>query len=195
MRKSSSLLQTLQASGQMIEGLVRSCFRDMQVQYGEKFGAALADLNRRVEVLEGRLGQAGGGSGQSGYGGSSSQGQSQAHGQARGNGVEYSNTGFRGEPMTPAVKPPSLDFPVPAHSSTSTSGSSGSGQQQHSHSDQTPHDVNALLKSLMDRLDQLEKNVVFFNRNMMLLSKEGHKSCLEISARTCCWNIVCIVRF
>ncbi|KAJ3097431.1 hypothetical protein HDU97_004879 [Phlyctochytrium planicorne] len=51
-RKSSSLLQTLQASGAMIEGLVKGLFREMQVQYGEKFGAALADLNRRLLVIE-----------------------------------------------------------------------------------------------------------------------------------------------
>jgi len=51
-RKSTALLQTLQASGQMIEGLVRSHFREMQVQYGEKFGAALTDLNRRLIDVE-----------------------------------------------------------------------------------------------------------------------------------------------
>lgn len=52
LRKSSHLLQTLQASGHMIEALVRASFRDMQVAYGEKFGSALNDLNRRLEVLE-----------------------------------------------------------------------------------------------------------------------------------------------
>ncbi|KAL6591625.1 hypothetical protein U3516DRAFT_673927 [Neocallimastix sp. 'constans'] len=51
-RKSTALLQTLQASGQIIEGLVRSHFREMQVQYGEKFGAALTDLNRRLIDVE-----------------------------------------------------------------------------------------------------------------------------------------------
>ncbi|KAI9205903.1 uncharacterized protein BJ171DRAFT_500091 [Polychytrium aggregatum] len=51
-RKSTALLQTLQSSGQMIEGLVRSHFREMQLQYGEKFGAALTDLNRRIMALE-----------------------------------------------------------------------------------------------------------------------------------------------
>ncbi|ORX64210.1 hypothetical protein BCR32DRAFT_251239 [Anaeromyces robustus] len=51
-RKSTALLQTLQASGQMIEGLVRSHFREMQAQYGEKFGKALTDLNRRLIDVE-----------------------------------------------------------------------------------------------------------------------------------------------
>nr|KAJ3416075.1 hypothetical protein HK105_001355 [Polyrhizophydium stewartii] len=55
-RKSATLLQTLQSSGQMIEGLVRGHFREMQVQYGEKFGAALTDLNRRLVAVEGALG-------------------------------------------------------------------------------------------------------------------------------------------
>jgi hypothetical protein len=51
-RKSATLLYTLSSSGQMIEGLVRSHFREMQSQYGEKFGAALTDLNRRLVALE-----------------------------------------------------------------------------------------------------------------------------------------------
>ncbi|KAJ3031890.1 hypothetical protein HDV00_008101 [Rhizophlyctis rosea] len=51
-RKSTALLQTLQASGQMIEGLVRSHFREMQVAYGEKFGAAVTDLHRRIVRIE-----------------------------------------------------------------------------------------------------------------------------------------------
>ncbi|KAJ1567147.1 hypothetical protein HK405_006980, partial [Cladochytrium tenue] len=55
LRKSASLLQTLQASGHMIEGLVRACFRDMQLEYGERFGSALADLNRRLEAVEARV--------------------------------------------------------------------------------------------------------------------------------------------
>ncbi len=52
LRKTSTLLQTLQSSGQMIEGLVRGHFRDMQVQYGEKFGSALTDINARLKALE-----------------------------------------------------------------------------------------------------------------------------------------------
>lgn len=52
MRRSTAMLQTLTSSGQMIEGLVRTHFREMQVSYGEKFGSALAELNRRVERLE-----------------------------------------------------------------------------------------------------------------------------------------------
>jgi hypothetical protein len=55
-RHSASLLQTLQASGSMIEGLVRGHFREMQAQMGEKFGMALTDLNRRMKVIEERLG-------------------------------------------------------------------------------------------------------------------------------------------
>ncbi len=53
-RKSATLLYTLSSSGQMIEGLVRSHFRDMQTQYGEKFGTALTDLNRRLVAMENR---------------------------------------------------------------------------------------------------------------------------------------------
>ncbi|KAI8914616.1 hypothetical protein EDD86DRAFT_182799, partial [Gorgonomyces haynaldii] len=56
LRKTSTLLQTLQSSGQMIEGLVRGHFREMQTQYGERFGAALTDLNNRLVVLEQKLG-------------------------------------------------------------------------------------------------------------------------------------------
>lgn len=55
-RHSASLLQTLQASGSMIEGLVRGHFREMQASMGEKFGLALTDLNRRIKVIEERLG-------------------------------------------------------------------------------------------------------------------------------------------
>ena len=55
-RHSASLLQTLQASGTMIEGLVRGHFREMQSQIGEKFGLALTDLNRRMRVIEDKLG-------------------------------------------------------------------------------------------------------------------------------------------
>ncbi|KAI8826783.1 uncharacterized protein EV422DRAFT_10735 [Fimicolochytrium jonesii] len=51
-RRSTAMLQTLQSSGQMIEGLVRGHFREMQVAYGEKFGSALYELSRRVERLE-----------------------------------------------------------------------------------------------------------------------------------------------
>lgn len=54
-RQSTTLLQTLQASGSMIEGLVRGHFRDMQSQYSEKFGVALTDLNRRMRMIEEKL--------------------------------------------------------------------------------------------------------------------------------------------
>jgi hypothetical protein len=54
-RKSATLLYTLSSSGQMIEGLVRTHFREMQGQYGEKFGAALTDLNRRLVSLEHKM--------------------------------------------------------------------------------------------------------------------------------------------
>ncbi|KAI9365477.1 hypothetical protein DFJ73DRAFT_268975 [Zopfochytrium polystomum] len=93
LRKSTSLLQTLQASGQMIEALVSACFRDMQNQYGEKFGAALSDLNRRLEVLEERLGVTGGGATGPSYVQHLQQQQQQPP-------VHY---GFRGSPPTPIV--------------------------------------------------------------------------------------------
>jgi hypothetical protein len=54
-RKSATLLYTLSSSGQMIEGLVRTHFREMQGQYGEKFGAALTDINRRLVSLEHKM--------------------------------------------------------------------------------------------------------------------------------------------
>eukprot|EP00842_Homolaphlyctis_polyrhiza_P001121 jgi/Hompol1/2009/HPOL_005817-RA len=57
-RKSTALLHALEASGQMIEGLVYSHFCEMQMQYGEKFGVALTDLNRRIRAIEARLGLA-----------------------------------------------------------------------------------------------------------------------------------------
>lgn len=53
-RKSATLLYTLSSSGQMIEGLVRSHFREMQGQYLEKFAHALTDLNRRLVSIEQR---------------------------------------------------------------------------------------------------------------------------------------------
>ncbi|KAJ3226546.1 hypothetical protein HDU81_007255, partial [Chytriomyces hyalinus] len=129
MRKSSSLLQTLQASGQMIEGLVRSCFRDMQLQYGEKFGAALQDLNRRLEVLEEKL--SGDGVNDVGTAEPSSSWQAPYDSSVGGGSSqqEFVNNGFRGEPMTPGVK-------NAAAAST---------------------EMNALLKSLLDRLEVLEK--------------------------------------
>lgn len=54
-KKSTHLLQALQSSGQMIEGLVRSNFRDLQIEYGEKFGKALTNLNNRLEIIESKL--------------------------------------------------------------------------------------------------------------------------------------------
>ncbi|KAJ1566163.1 hypothetical protein HK096_004057 [Nowakowskiella sp. JEL0078] len=58
-RKSAALLQTLQASGNMIEGLVRNHFGVMQQTYGEKFGTALTHLNRRLLIVEEKLGMQG----------------------------------------------------------------------------------------------------------------------------------------
>ncbi|KAI9351390.1 hypothetical protein BDR26DRAFT_426951 [Obelidium mucronatum] len=162
MRKSSSLLQTLQASGQMIEGLVRSCFRDMQLQYGEKFGAALNDLNRRLEVLEAAAvannssapsaalnpiasndsaeaatenTASAGPSSDSNVGEANNVDKSSTISASAGPGprkVDYSNSGFRGEPMTPAFKT----------SNTTTAES---------------QEMTAMLKVLMDRIEQLEK--------------------------------------
>lgn len=54
-RHSTSLLQTLQSSGVMIEGLVRTHFRELQTQMGEKFAIALTDLNRRMRKVEEKL--------------------------------------------------------------------------------------------------------------------------------------------
>ncbi|KAK9678934.1 hypothetical protein K7432_016496 [Basidiobolus ranarum] len=53
-RKSTTLLQTLQASGPMIEGLVRSHFRDMQGQFIEKYDSAIEDIVQRLDRLEER---------------------------------------------------------------------------------------------------------------------------------------------
>ncbi|KAJ3002960.1 UNVERIFIED_CONTAM: hypothetical protein HDU68_005929, partial [Siphonaria sp. JEL0065] len=151
MRKSSSLLQTLQASGQMIEGLVRSCFRDMQLQYGEKFGAALSDLNRRLEALEAAAAStsANGGAGDNNSGSNNSNGasgggggpstsdapanaSSSSFGPGPSRKFDYSNTGFRGEPMTPALK---ISNAAPAEA----------------------QEMTAMFKALMDRIEQLEK--------------------------------------
>ncbi|TPX34522.1 hypothetical protein SmJEL517_g02909 [Synchytrium microbalum] len=52
LRSSARLLATLQASGAMIETLVRTQFREMQLIYGERFGSALTDLNRRMVAIE-----------------------------------------------------------------------------------------------------------------------------------------------
>lgn len=54
-KKSATLIYTLSSSGQMIEGLVRSHFREMQAHYGEKFGSALSDLNTRLLEVETRM--------------------------------------------------------------------------------------------------------------------------------------------
>ncbi|ORX88343.1 hypothetical protein K493DRAFT_359622 [Basidiobolus meristosporus CBS 931.73] len=53
-RKSTTLLQTLQASGPMIEGLVRSHFRDMQGQFIEKYDTTIEDITQRLDRLEER---------------------------------------------------------------------------------------------------------------------------------------------
>ncbi|KAI8803766.1 hypothetical protein BJ742DRAFT_742621 [Cladochytrium replicatum] len=55
-RKSAALLQTLQGSATMIEGLVQTHFGKMQMTYGEKFGMALTQLNRRLRVIEDMMG-------------------------------------------------------------------------------------------------------------------------------------------
>jgi hypothetical protein len=51
-RKSATLLYTLSSSGQMIEGLVSSHFREMQSSYNERLVTALTDLNKRLAVIE-----------------------------------------------------------------------------------------------------------------------------------------------
>ena len=51
-RKSATLLYTLSSSGQMIEGLVRSHFKEMQTRHDDKFGLALLELNSRLTALE-----------------------------------------------------------------------------------------------------------------------------------------------
>jgi len=52
LKKSEHLLSVLSSSGAMVEGLVRSHFKEMQVQYGERFGSALTDLDHRLRMIE-----------------------------------------------------------------------------------------------------------------------------------------------
>ncbi|KAJ3412664.1 hypothetical protein HDV05_000414 [Chytridiales sp. JEL 0842] len=128
-RKSSSLLQTLQASGTMIEGLVRSCFRDMQVQYGERFGATLNEIQKRLEVVEDKLGIV------------------PPPATVPSTNV---NNGFRGEPQTPVVGssgPNVLSSGGPK--SGGSLSSSGLVGNHHSESD--------LIRSLLERIEVLEK--------------------------------------
>ncbi|KAJ3111589.1 hypothetical protein HDU96_005553 [Phlyctochytrium bullatum] len=126
-RRSSSLLQTLQASGAMIEGLVRGLFREMQAQYGEKFGAALADLNRRLCVVEEANGIVNGG-------GMEGAPPATAVPQGAGTGAVLAHHGFRGlGPPTPYV------------------GVGGSSALKGFASN------DIILKSLMERIEALEK--------------------------------------
>ncbi|RUP17895.1 hypothetical protein BC936DRAFT_139408 [Jimgerdemannia flammicorona] len=53
-RRSSALMQTLQASATMIEGLVRNHFKDMQKEMLEKFDKKVEDLTKRLAALEER---------------------------------------------------------------------------------------------------------------------------------------------
>ncbi len=52
LKKSTDLILLLSNSGKIVEGLVRSQFRDMQKQY---FGTALSDINRRLVLVEQNL--------------------------------------------------------------------------------------------------------------------------------------------
>ncbi|KAJ3219352.1 hypothetical protein HDU67_001571 [Dinochytrium kinnereticum] len=130
-RRSSSLLQTLQASGAMIEGLVRGLFREMQAQYGEKFGAALADLNRRLIVVEEMNGVVATGGGGGAAASSSSSSTAPAIG---GDG----NHGFRG-----------LGPPTPYIGGGGGSAALGIGKGF------AANDI--ILKSLVERIEALEK--------------------------------------
>ncbi|KAJ3161306.1 hypothetical protein HDU86_007088 [Geranomyces michiganensis] len=150
-RRSTAMLQTLQSSGQMIEGLVRGHFREMQVTYGEKFGAALHDLSRRVERLEraGRLGETGGG------------GDSGAQNGADGSG---------GPPMTSTTSPggtttttthqerPSMWGFKGGPPSANPNGAQG-GAASFFLGDEAGggRGVEAIVRGIMDRLDRLEK--------------------------------------
>jgi hypothetical protein len=123
----------------MIEGLVKSCFREMQVQYGEKFGAALVDLNRRLVALEEAAGtHRGSGGGSTGVSGASPSASGSGSGKAGGGGDALAaNNGFRGEPPTPAVNP--------------------GGVKQVGGGTFGNVETEAMLKSLVERLERLEK--------------------------------------
>ena len=54
LRRTGSLLTTLKSSGTMIEALVKSHFRSLQVSHLESYNAAISDLSRRVSILESR---------------------------------------------------------------------------------------------------------------------------------------------
>lgn len=56
LRKTSTLLQTLQTSGHMIEGLVRGHFMEMNAQRSERIAKDMSDLSRRISVIEETLG-------------------------------------------------------------------------------------------------------------------------------------------
>ncbi|RUS15101.1 hypothetical protein BC937DRAFT_92905 [Endogone sp. FLAS-F59071] len=53
-RRSSALMQTLQASATMVEGLVRGHFKDMQKEMMDKFDRRVEDLGKRLAILEER---------------------------------------------------------------------------------------------------------------------------------------------
>ncbi|KAJ3170572.1 hypothetical protein HDU88_008473 [Geranomyces variabilis] len=160
-RRSTAMLQTLQSSGQMIEGLVRGHFREMQVTYGEKFGAALHDLSRRVERLERAAGVW-----------SSASASADA---AEQNGAE---SGGGGPPMTSTTSPggttttSAASAPPPPHERPSTwgfkggppsanpNGASGGGAASFFLGDEAGGgrgSVEAIVRGIMDRLDRLEK--------------------------------------
>ncbi|KAJ3021073.1 hypothetical protein HKX48_009246 [Thoreauomyces humboldtii] len=135
-RRSTAMLQTLQSSGQMIEGLVRGHFREMQVNYGEKFGSALYELSRRVERLEGSIvgdreqQPVGGGSG-SGVGGVEGGGGGGGGGGGQRNGDSW---GFKGGPPSASVNGASSGF-----------------------SDRSDTGYEVVVKGIMERLERLEK--------------------------------------
>ncbi|KAJ3121652.1 hypothetical protein HK100_012292, partial [Physocladia obscura] len=168
MRKSASLLQTLQASGQMIEGLVKSCFRDMQVSYGERFGAALQDLSRRIEILENGIrtrcpsctcavdtapgvnAVSGGADNANLAGGGSGNSNISLHNVAALLNPDTSvNNGFRGEPMTP--------LPLSGGGGGGGIGETGVKRQNSSETKKDDSDLVNVIKALMDRIEHLEK--------------------------------------
>ncbi|KAI9095272.1 hypothetical protein DFS34DRAFT_627293 [Phlyctochytrium arcticum] len=147
-RRSTAMLQTLQSSGQMIEGLVRSHFREMQVQYGEKFGFALTDLNRRLASVEEKLGLSNAASNQRGGGGGGGGGASNA-GSTTSNEPSSSSIpshvahwGFRGGPPSANVNGTGFSFGLAREEG-------GDGKAA------TPG-VEGLLRGLMERLEKLE---------------------------------------
>jgi len=53
-RRSGAVLESLSAAGTMIESLVKSQWRTLMNDFGQKMGRVLTDLDARLRVLEGR---------------------------------------------------------------------------------------------------------------------------------------------